>query len=101
MKLLKLRGQLRNAKLLIAKLTLTLTLSGCVKKDAVIAIHDSFCEGRFETQILSKRDYDNLDSIRTANPDWKITLDKIIDNKTINEKEFEACQSLVEPQPQN
>lgn len=82
-------------------MTLTLTLVGCAKKDAVIAIHDSFCEEKFESQILSKKDYDNLDLIRTANPDWKITLDKIIDNKTINEKEFEACQNSVKPQPQN
>jgi len=51
---------------------------------------DNFCEGRFTTQSLSKKDYDNIDQIR-QNKDWKETIDLILDNKTLNEKEYEHC----------
>lgn len=53
---------------------------------------DNFCEGRFTTQSLSKKDYDNIDQIR-QNKDWKETIDLILDNKTLNEKEYEYCKT--------
>lgn len=74
-----------------------LTLSGCASAGVKIVQVDSFCEGKFISQFLTKRDYDNLTAMR-ANAEWKVTLDLILDNKTHNEKEFEACPVLAKSQ---
>jgi hypothetical protein len=53
---------------------------------------DNFCEGRFISQSLLKKDYDNIDQIR-QNKDWRQTIDLMLDNKTLNEKEYEYCKA--------
>lgn len=67
-------------------------LSGCANTAAKIVKVDNFCEGRYTSQSLSKKDYDNIDQIR-QNKDWKETIDLILDNKTLNEKEYEYCKA--------
>lgn len=67
-------------------------LCGCANTAVKIVKVDNFCEGRFTTQSLSKKDYDNIDQIR-QNKDWKETIDLILDNKTLNEKEYDYCKT--------
>jgi len=92
MKSIRIKHKLNSAKMLIANLLLTTTLGGCASRGVSIVKSDSFCEGKFNTQYLLESDYDNIDQIRAANPLWKITINKIIDNKTLNEKEFDQCK---------
>lgn len=92
MKLLKIKKLFHNAKQLLGLLALMTILSGCASTAAKIVKVDSFCEGRYTSQSLSEKDYDNLDEIR-KNQEWKQTIDLIIDNKTENEKEYEYCKA--------
>jgi len=92
MKLIKIKQKLKSAKMIIANLLLTTTLSGCAKTGVSIVKSDTFCEGKFNTQYLLESDYDNIDQIKAKNPLWKSTIDKLTDNKTLNEKEFDQCK---------
>lgn len=98
MKSSKIKKSFLSVRLLLELLALTTILSGCAKTAAKIVVKvDSFCEGRFTSQSLSKKDYDNIDQIR-QNKEWKETIDLIIDNKTYNEKEYEVCLNLAKSQ---
>ena len=92
MKSLKIKKLFHNAKQLLGLLALTTILSGCASTAAKIVKVDNFCEGRYTSQSLSKKDYDNIDQIR-QNKEWKETIDLILDNKTLNEKEYEYCKT--------
>ena len=100
MKLSKLNAIFQNAKTLLNRLAVMITLSGCASTGVRIVQVDSFCEGKFISQFLEKQDYDNIEAIR-VNTEWKVTIDKILDNKTYNEKEFEQCPALAKPQKQD
>lgn len=100
MKLLKLNALLQSVKQSLNRLAVMITLSGCASTGVKIVQADSFCEGKFISQFLEKKDYDNLDAIR-QNTDWKNTIDKILDNKTYHEKEYDVCPVLAEPQKQD
>lgn len=66
-------------------------LNGCANTAVKIAVIDSFCSGKYKSQRkLNEKDFNNLDKIRT-NKSYKITIDKLTDNTTINEKEYEFC----------
>jgi len=71
-------------------LILILISSGCAQTDVRIVKINDFCE-RYDSQILQEKDYDNIEEVR-KNKIFKITIDKIIDNKAVNEKEFEYCK---------
>ena len=92
MKSLKIKKIFLSVRQLLGLLALTTILCGCANTAAKIVKVDNFCEGRFITQSLSKKDYDNIDQIR-QNKDWKETIDLILDNKTLNEKEYEHCKA--------
>jgi hypothetical protein len=92
LKLSKIKKLFLSGRLLLSLLAPMVILSGCAKTDAKIVPVNDFCEGRFTTQYLTKKDYDNLDEIR-KNKDWKITVDLLTDNKTENEKEYEHCKA--------
>ena len=65
-------------------------MTGCVKTVVKTVKVDSFCEDKFESLWLENQDFDNIGQIR-ANKSYKITLDKFVDNATINEKEYQLC----------
>lgn len=90
MKLLKKNAQWQNAKRLMKLLAVTLILNGCSQTVVKTVQVDSFCEGKFKSQWLLKKDRDNLIEIK-RNLVWKETIDKLIDNKTLNEKEYDFC----------
>lgn len=72
-----------------------LILNGCAKTSVKIVKVDSFCEGKFEPQRnLTKVDFTNIDEM-SHNQSHRATLDKLINNLTINEKEFKQCLILA------
>ena len=76
-------------------------LTSCGSKKIFVKIADSFCESKYYPQTqLNNADFNNLSEMR-SNEKHKITIDKLTQNLTINEKEFKQCQNLVKPQPQN
>lgn len=91
--LLKIKKILSSARQQLKPLIAAIILNGCAPTAAKIKIAsvDSFCEGKFESQWLERKDYDNIDEMR-KNEIWRATIDKIIDNKTLNEKEYEYCK---------
>jgi hypothetical protein len=64
--------------------------TGCARTVVKTVKVDSFCEGKFESLWLLEKDIYNLEEMR-MNDKHKVTIDKYIDNHTINEKEFEFC----------
>lgn len=90
MKLSKQKKKFLSAKKLTSLLALMLTLNGCAKPDVKIVIHDSFCEGKYNTLWLEKKDFKNIDQIRQS-PKWAETINKYIDYQALNEKEFDQC----------
>jgi hypothetical protein len=78
-----------------------LIFNGCTKTSVKIVKIDSFCTGKYEPQTeLEKKDFDNIGKIRKTEI-YRITIDKFINNLTINEKEFKQCQNLANHQLQN
>ena len=76
-------------------------LTSCGSPKTSVKIVDSFCEGKYFSQSdLLKSDFDNFAEIR-ANEKHKVSIDKLIRNLTVNEKEFKQCQNSAKPQPQN
>lgn len=69
-------------------------LTGCAKPAVKIVQVSDFCTGRYESLWLNKIDFSNIDEMR-KNPAHRVTLDKYLDYQTINEKEFDQCQSSV------
>lgn len=73
-------------------------LNGCAKTSAKIVKVDSFCEGKYEPQRnLTKTDFININEIR-HNEIYRVTIDKLINNLTLNEKEFKQCPVLANNQ---
>ena len=74
-------------------------LSGCSATSAPIVINnDSFCDSKYQsiaTRRLNKMDRDNITIIR-EDENHRTTIDKFIDNITVNEKEFKACTTNEE-----
>lgn len=64
--------------------------NGCAKPVAKIVKFEDFCEGRYESLWLEKKDFDNIDAIR-LNEAHRITIDKYINYHAINEKEYQLC----------
>lgn len=92
MKLSKIKKLFLSVRLWLGLLAPMTILSGCASTAVKIVKVDNFCEDRFTTQSLSEKDYDNIDQIR-QNKEWKETIDLILDNKTLNEKEYEHCKT--------
>lgn len=66
-------------------------ITSCGSKKTSVKIVDSFCEGKYYPQSqLNKFDFDNLNEIR-ANTKHKVTIDKLTQHLTINEKEYKQC----------
>jgi len=67
-------------------------LTSCGSRKTYVKIVDSFCEGKYFAQTdLVKSDFDNFAEIR-ANKKHKESVDKLLRNLTVNEKEFKQCQ---------
>jgi hypothetical protein len=66
-------------------------LNGCAKTPAptVIKIND-FCEGRYESLTLEARDLKVIEKIRESEY-FVPTIDKLLNNHVINEREFKEC----------
>lgn len=76
-------------------------LTSCGLRKTSVKIVDSFCEGKYFAQTdLVKSDFDNFNEIR-ANQTHRESIDKLLRNLTVNEKEFKQCPNLAKPQPQN
>lgn len=65
-------------------------MTGCVKTVVETVRVDNFCEGRYESLWLEDKDFTNLGAMR-SNENHKVTIDKFIDNTTVNEKEYQLC----------
>lgn len=95
---MKLKKQMKDVILLCA---LLLAITSCGSKQTSVKIVDSFCEGKYYPQTnLVKKDFDNFSKIR-ANQDFSDSLDKLLQNLTINEKEFKQCPNLAKDQPKD
>lgn len=71
-----------------------MTTISCGSKQISVKIVDSFCEGKYYPQkTLVKQDFQNISEIR-ANQKHKETIDKLIQQLVINEKEFKQCQII-------
>lgn len=68
-------------------------LNGCRKIAAPIVKISDFCEGRFESQFFTKKDFINIAEIR-QNPSHKETIEKFTNNTALNEKEFNECKKI-------
>lgn len=76
-------------------------LAGCNKTSVKIVKTDTFCEGKYEPlRNLNSNDFVVIDKIR-KNESYKATIDKFINNITINEKEFKQCQISATNQKTN
>lgn len=64
-------------------------LNGCASTDALIAPVNDYCF-RYESIKLYEYDFKNIKEIR-INQDHRTTIDKFIDNITINEREYQRC----------
>ena len=66
-------------------------LTSCGSQKISVKIVDSFCEAKYYSQNqLNKKDFVNLSEIR-SNEKYKLTIDKLTQQLTINEKEFKQC----------
>lgn len=79
-----------NVKQSLKLLILTLILTGCGHTAVKTVPVSDFCEGRYESLWLTKKDFSNVDAIR-ANPVYRETMDKYTDYHAINEKEYQLC----------
>ena len=69
-------------------------LTGCSRTSAKTVLADSFCSGKYEPQTdLTQKDFNNFKEIRKTES-HRITLDKLLDNLAINEKEFKQCPKI-------
>ena len=88
------QNKFANVKPLITLCLALIMLSGCSTTSAPIVINnDSFCDSKYQsiaTRRLNKKDLDNINAIR-KDENHRTTIDKFIDNITVNEKEFKAC----------
>jgi hypothetical protein len=66
-------------------------ITSCGSKQTSVKIVDSFCEGKYYHQKLVKQDFVNFAEIR-ANKTHRITVDKLTQQLTVNEKEFGKCK---------
>ena len=76
-------------KMLIAPLLLLITLSGCKSTSVRTVTINDFCL-RYETLWLESSDFKNISQIR-YNKEYRATMDKFINNLTINAKEYQLC----------
>jgi hypothetical protein len=71
---------------------MTLTLSGCLKTVVKTVKIDSFCEGKYKSLWITKKDKFNL--LKLMKTSYWVTVSKYTTNTTINEKEFEFCKTI-------
>lgn len=66
-------------------------ITSCGSRKTSVKIVDSFCEGKYFAQTdLLKSDFDNFAEIR-ANEKHRESIDKLLRNLTVNEKELKQC----------
>lgn len=65
-------------------------LNGCTKTVVKTVKVNDFCQGRYESCWLEKKDFENIREMK-KNPNFLVTINKLIDNIAVNEKEFEIC----------
>jgi hypothetical protein len=68
-----------------------LLLNGCAKRDVRVVFVSDFCAGRYYSiRELDKKDFKTIDRLRKVETS-RVTIDKLLRNIYINEKEFEIC----------
>ncbi len=90
MKLLKKEKKWLSVKILIALFPLMTISCGSKPIDVRIVKVNDFCE-RYEPFYLNKADFDIVDKLRASDEKNRMFIDKDIDNRTLNEKEFQEC----------